>query len=240
MFNGSIMGQMYDIWLKSQVLLTRVERWESYRGLNHKLRRQSTLQHQYSVCLVIIPVLFKLKLWNPALDTELIKDAFMIHDISEGLLKMKQDVVYGKKQNHHDFSECLAFYFHMESLKQNDCEIYENLERAYLLQFAHKSYEQLKDFPDRTVRVINHLKQENPLEVLLFPALEHWEYLFYAYEGYKEKGDKVIFTNVLRNQVPKLIEHTKEINGFREVVFPQQLEDEFNLFMKENEDIPRC
>ena len=240
MLLGSIMGQMYNTWLKSQVLLLRVERWENYRGLNPKLRRQSTLQHQYSVCLVIIPVLLKLKIWNPSLDTELVKDAFMIHDIAEGLLKMKQDVVYGKKQNYHDVAEYLAFHYHFENLKHDDYEIYQNLEKAYLLQFAGKSTEHMKDFPDQAAYVMNCLKESNPLEVLLFPALERWEYLFYAYEGYKEKGDKVIFVNVLRNQIPRLIENVKVINGFREVVFPQQLENELTLFMKENEDIPRC
>lgn len=138
------MGYMFDAWLKVQVLLPKVERWSKYRIRNPKLRKQTVLHHQYSVCLAIIPVLFKLKEFNLSLDTELLKDAFMLHDIPEGLLKLRYDVLSDEKENYHDLAEYVAF---RKCFEEVDPLVYEHLERSFLLQFANKTQEEINFFP---------------------------------------------------------------------------------------------
>ena len=231
------MGDMYSLWLTVQKELAKVERWGSYRVRNPKLRKQSTLQHQFSICLVIMPILFKLKEYYFILDTELLKDAFLLHDIPEGLLRMKKDVQSNAKKDHHDFSEYMAFENHFSHLEK---KVYNHLLRIYLLQFAHKSNEALALFPQEALEIIIDLRRRNPIEVALFPALEHWEYLFYAYECYLDKKDDVIFVNVLRSQVPRLQKHAEDIRGFRDVLFPKCFEDRLVEFINERHSVLVC
>lgn len=231
MFRGTILGDMFDTWLKIQVQLLKVERWSTYRIRNPKLRRQSVLQHQASVSFAIIPVLLKMKELITSLDTELIKDAFTVHDIPEGLLKLRYDILVNKKEHHHDLSEYTAFKFQFERM---DPAIYKHFEKAFLLQFAHKSDEEINLFPDRAMKVMKHLKLMYPFEVALFPALESWEYLFYAYEGYKNKKDVFIFKDVIEHHLPALRQFAEKIVGFRQIVFTEDFEAELVQFLNNN------
>ena len=234
---GTMIGQFFDTWLKSQILMSEVERWSRFRRLNPSLRRQSSLHHEYSICLILIPVLFKFKSINHLLDTEFLKDAFMVHDMSEGLLKMQADISFVEKVKYDDLEEYRVFIKHLKSINGLEKSIFDYFEKCFLLQFAHKGKEDLDIFPKKTLSVLNKLKKKFPNEVQLFPALEQWEYIFYAYEGFIKHNDLVIFINVLRNQVPDLVRYSQEIEGFQEILFPKFFEDELLHFMEINKNV---
>jgi hypothetical protein len=169
------------------------------------------------------------------MDSELLKDAFMIHDIPEGMLDMEYDVLSGDKKQSHDLSEYLIFRKNFEHFDES---LFSHLHQAFLLQFAHKNDEDLNMFPDDAIAIMKNLRMMHPYIVLLFPALERWEYLFYAYEGYVHHDDVGIFVNVLRAQVPHLQGYASTIDGFREVLFTKQFEDKCLEFMERNSEIP--
>lgn len=235
MISNTLIEQMFDMWLTSQTHLQKVKRWSKYIKANTKLRKQHVLHHQYSVCLVMLPVLLKLKQYHPSLNTELVKDCFQTHDIAEGLLGLKYDVLASDKKQHHDLQEYLAF---KATIKNFDSIVRDHFHLVYLLQFAHKSDDELSMFPEEALRLIVFIRKTYQYEANLFPALESWEYLFYAYEGYLHHQDSYILVNVLRRQVPFLQASCAQIEGFREVLFPLHFEEKLLEFIKENEDIP--
>ncbi|MEY2672042.1 MAG: hypothetical protein RL687_459, partial [Candidatus Parcubacteria bacterium] len=205
---------------------------------NPDLRKQTTLHHQHSVCMAIIPVLFNLKKkYCPKLDTELMKDAFQLHDLPEGLLLQKKDISVVSKRAHHDLEEYVAFEQKIQHFKGSDPDLYEHFLEAYLLQFAHKEDEYLSIFPEDAMDIIANLRGEHPYEVALFPALEKWEYLFYAYEGYLHHGDEVIWVNILRHHSIELSNFSSNILGFREEVFPIHFEEAINKFIEKNKHV---
>ncbi|MCX6755725.1 MAG: hypothetical protein NTX85_00045 [Candidatus Nomurabacteria bacterium] len=240
MIQDTMLGDMFEIWFSSQSQLSKVERWGRFRENNPDLRKQSTEDHQYSVCLAILPVLIKLKeYYFNHLNTELVKDAFILHDLPEGFLEQEKDISSVSKKSHHDLEEHNAFCKKILHFKKNDKFIYDYYMKAYLLQFCHKDDQYLSVFPESSMEVIKNIRIAHPYEVSLFPALEQWEYLFYAYEGYIDKQDISIFVNVLRNQVPNLQKHAKNIHGFREVVFPIHFEEKLLSFMNEYSHVER-
>lgn len=238
MIENTIFEKMFEIWFTSQHPLDEVIRFSRFVERNPKLRKQSTLHHQHSVCMAIMPVLFNLKRkYFPELNTELLKDAFQWHDLPEGLLLQKKDVSVVNKKAHHDLEEYLAFEKSTQHFKSQDFNLHVHFMEAYMLQFAHKSDAYLSIFPEEAMEVIVHLREHYPYEVVLFPALEKWEYLFYAYEGYLHHGDEVIWVNVLREHVSELSVFANEINGFREVVFPLHFEKSINKFIEDNKHV---
>ncbi len=238
MISNTIFEQMFELWFASQHPLDEVVRWGRFVERNPDLRKQTTLHHQHSVCMAIIPVLFNLKKkYCPKLDTELMKDAFQLHDLPEGLLLQKKDISVVSKRAHHDLKEYSAFEQKIQHFMFTDFNLYIHFMEAYLLQFAHKSDEYLSIFPEDAITTITHLREEYPYEVNLFPALEKWEYLFYAYEGYLHCGDEVILVNVLREHISELSRFANEIVGFRDVVFPLHFEEAINKFIKDNKHV---
>ena len=234
LFNYTLLGKLFPIWLSVQTDLAKVFRWDIYFKADKLLRKQSSLHHQYSVCVAILPGLFLLKEHKPDLDTELIKDAFILHDIPEGLLKMKVDVINSEKRQSHDINEHSVFHKHFSHF---DDKLFHHMHRAYLLQFAHKPLGQLNMFLPKTLEMIDELRRTRKYECDLFRALECWEYLFYAYEAYLATGNKFLIVNVLRPQVPQLQQYATDLMGFREVFFPPHMEEACLKFIEENSSI---
>lgn len=238
MISNTILEQMFELWLASQHPLDEVIRFSRFVDRNPELRKQSTLHHQHSVSMVIIPVLFNLKSRHyPKLNTELMKDAFQWHDLPEGLLLQKKDISVVSKKAHHDLKEYVAFEQKIQHFLFQDINLHRHFMEAYLLQFAHKSDEYLSIFPEEAMEIILHLRKQYPYEVHLFPALEKWEYLFYAYEGYLHYDDKVIWVNVLREHILELSRFANEIVGFREEIFPIYFEEAINKFIEDNKHV---
>lgn len=238
MISNTIFQQMFELWLASQHPLDEVIRFSRFVERNPKLRKQSTLHHQHSVCMAIMPVLFNLKKkYYPKLNTELMKDAFQLHDLPEGLLLQKNDVSVVSKRAHHDLEEHLAFEQKIHHFKDSDPDLYKHFLGSYLLQFAHKKDDYLSIFPEEAMDIIHNLRGKYPYEVALFPALEKWEYLFYAYEGYIHHGDEVIWVNVLRHHITELSFFAEEIVGFREEIFPLHFQETINKFLEDNSHI---
>lgn len=235
MFKDTLIGDLLPIWLSVQTDLSKVLRWSNYAKEDKKLRRQSTLAHQYSICVVIIPALYQLKKFVPELDTELLKDAFTLHDIPEGLLKMKADIVNNEKIQDDDINEHSVF---KKSFNHLEGTLFEYLHNAYLVQFAHKETKQLDMFLPETINKIENLRKNKPYEVKLFRAIECWEYIFYGYEAFLKNENVYLLVNILRRQVPDLQQYAKELVGFREVFFPKKMEIAMLNFIEQNKHLP--
>ena len=235
MFKNTLIARVYPLWLSVQTEMSQIFRWEPYVKADKKLRKQSTLHHAFSICLVVMVVAFKLKKHYKALDTELLKDAFTLHDIPEGMLKKKFDVVNADKNQSHDLTEYLIFKKNFEKL---DKDVFEHMHTAYLLQYAHKPDKDLGMFPREALNTIHRLRKTHDYEVKLFRALEQWEYIFYAYEAYVKNKNVFLLTNVLREQVPHLQKYAHELLGFREEIFTDEFEKECLEFIEANKDLP--
>ncbi len=235
MVEQTLFDDMFKIWLMVQKDLSEVERWGPFRDNNKKLRSQSVLHHQYSICMILVPVLSELRDYYPKLDSELVKDAFILHDIPECLLDLKQDIPSNEKRDHHDIAEYNAF---VKCFLNGHKPSFDHLHRAYLLQFGSKSKELISELPSQAQIIVRNLQRSHPYEVSFFPAFEHFEYLFYAYEGFAHHGDEVIFINVLRNQFPRLVKHAESIKGYREVLFPPHFEEAIKGYLDKYKHVP--
>lgn len=235
MVDQTFFDDMFKIWLLVQKDLSEVERWGPFRDRNKNLRSQSVLHHQYSICVILVPILLQLKNYYPRLDSELVKDAFTYHDIPECLLNRMQDVPSHEKNDEHDMIEYKAF---IKLFLDGHKPSFDYLHRVYLLQFCSKSKELISQLPSNAQMIVRDLQMSHPYEVNLFPALEHYEYMYYAYEGFLNHKDEIILTNVLRSQFPRLVKHSQIIPGFKEVLFPQHFEDAARDFLEKHKHVP--
>jgi len=222
---------LFDSWYGPQIKLSLVYRWGDYTDKNPKLRKQTVLQHEHSVTRLVQKILVLLLMKLPQLNVFLLLYAFSNHDEPEGYLKRKRDKSVRKKKEEDELKE----YFLFKKINKNlPKEIYVFEEYAYLLQYATKDF---SFFPSEAKTILRKLRKSNLLEAKIFRFLEYWEYIFYAYESYKMHGDKLILTQVLRREIPKLQSFVFKIPELREV-FPKIDEEWFLSFINENIDIP--
>lgn len=195
-------------WRESTARMARVFRWGKYLR-DPAVRRQNVLQHTVSI-VSLVPVFVRALAGYTSLDGELLRLAFMVHDVGEG--ELGGDVHYIDREVSRDVAEYEAF-----CRQYRDCApaVWEQLERAFLLQFAAANP---LGFPDDARVVMAELRGTNPVEVIAFEAIERWDYMLYALE-HEARGCGRLIVQVLRNQLGHLDRLVHELPGF-EVIHP--------------------
>lgn len=207
--------EIHGVWLSGQVGLPQVERWKKYRKKHPGVRRQDSLQHSHSlVYLGMIAV----RLLRPyvVLDGELILGALAIHDHGEGELLV--DMHYIDKTDDDDLNEYQAFVERFRSLPKPQFDVFH---QAFLLQFAGRGRER---FPPESRSIMQWLRDNKPMEVLAFEAIETWDYLLFAMEQEFELGYTEMMVQVLRNQMDKLTRYASELPGFRQQIWNHEVQ----------------
>lgn len=227
---NSLIEKLFPQWRSFQTDLHKVIRWGKYLKQGRKMRRQSTMAHTVSVTFAVSASLILLKKYNPFLDQALLLRAFNIHDFSEGTLK--KDVMAHHKTDQHDVDEYNAFVVKFSHYCQ---PLFPEFKKAFLLQFAEKN--SIK-FPLEAQEVMTELQKTNSLECMLFPALESWEYIFYAWECEIGKNHNNLLTWVLRRQLPRQQEYAKKIPGWREEIFTHEFENWVLNYLNEHKHVP--
>lgn len=200
-------------WTRHQVLLSGVVRWENHRVRNPKIRRQTNADHTLTFENLADIYEPTFKRYNPNLDFSLVKLDIRLHDVGESVIG--NDTAFINKKDEIDAAEYVAF---MGFIKDLPPEVISKFERAFLLQFC------LKDssiFPERARPIMAELKQNHSAEATIFAALERLDYILFAYEQYKDIGDNVILTHVLRKQHREMERFTSTIPGFSEIWTPE-------------------
>jgi hypothetical protein len=208
---------LIEAWQTPQTGLASVARWAKYRKGEPGVRHQDSLQHSFSIVLLGMMVLAQLRKHGNNLTEELILKALAVHDIGEG--EIQRDTHYIDKNPDGDIAEYLAF---RERYVKLDPVVFNELHRAFLLQFASKT--PWDGFPPDARVILNNIRQYFHMEILTFEAIERWDYVLYAFEQYHERQNAKILVQVLRNQMRHLDLLAQLIPGFREADWTYELE----------------
>lgn len=205
--NGDILhAQPHKHWLRCRRLMSGVMRWGCFVRA-YDLWPQNTLQHTDGVHFLAVRSLRLLrKFGETGVDDSLQSLAFKIHDVGEGLLKMKSDVELNRKTEHDSYEEYMAFRKAFESQPGFD-EYYHN---AYLLQHCLDGEKVLSLFPGDARVIINSLHNHNPRNSWFFKSHEWIDYVMYAAWQFIERGNRDVMANVMRNcegKINNVVEH---------------------------------
>ena len=212
-----------DVWHAGQVGLPAVIRWSKYLESDGGARRQDGLQHSFSITLLARVLIEKLRP-HVALDGELLMTSVLVHDYGEG--EVGHDTLFIDKSADGDLREYTAFVARFMQLSN---ELFEPFCRAFLLQFALRNPE---NFPPAARAIMVELVREKHMEALAFEALECWDYMLYAFEQYRTRGNAKILVQTLRNLIPRLRELVGLLPGFGAEVFTEELYDWCLRFMR--------
>ncbi len=215
-----------ETWKAPQEGMSHVVRWLKYHNDEPGVRRQDSSQHTISIVVLAMIVVAVLRKYIP-LDGWLLTDAFSLHDLGEG--ECKKDTHYIDKSVTGDLEEYLAFRQRYEFLGP---VVFESLHPAFLLQFAAKNP---SIFPKDAQRIMADLCRDYPMEILVFDAIERWDYVLYALEQYHERGNEKILTQVLRHQVPHLDVLAVELPGFGVEIWKSEISLWAHDFLKAHE-----
>ncbi|HVV15240.1 MAG TPA: hypothetical protein VHD55_02500 [Candidatus Paceibacterota bacterium] len=203
-------------WVRPQVTLRKVVRWSKYR--KRGTRRQDTLQHTLSL-LLFATWAFPLFRPHVRFDESLLFRTLLLHDFGEGETQ-KGDTLYIDKTRGGDLAETAAF------MERFGIVIGQEGTKAFLLQFA-KNANQMGEFRS----ILQGIKKKYPVECLLFDALERFDYFLYALEQYRELGKAKILVQVLRHQIPHFERLSRELPGFKQVLWRPDLAGWCSLFL---------
>jgi len=213
------LDSLLTVWGNAQTLPLKVTRWGRYVDADDRLRRQTNLQHCFSVVLLATIVLPRLRshidLIDGKLDESLVLRAFILHEEGEALLG--RDVIWQDKAHIKDLEEYTAFIEQYKALSPFDLK---KCQEAFLLQFARKNPE---CFPVEARCIMRRLFKKSYFEALAFEAIETVDYLLYALECHDDHTDEVVLAHVLRNQIPRLDEFAVLLPGFKVEVWTKKL-----------------
>ncbi len=130
------------------------------------------------------------------------------------------DTLYIDKSYTGDLRETRAF------LSRYGVVIGEDLTKAFLLQFA-KNANQMGKLRD----ILRGIKKHYPIECLLFDALERFDYFLYALEQYQTLGKAKILVQVLRNNALHFDRLSRDLPGFKQVLWRPDLAGWCSLFL---------
>jgi len=189
---------------------TRLEgvlRWEKYvkRG---EAREENSLQHSYKASLLAVIVLENEAQHATDFNPYFVLKATLVHDIGE---IETGDTVYIDKTEEKGEREYAFFRRFISRLPEH---IQEAMDNAYNLQNAGK--EGFSAIADR-------LREEYPIEVKLFEAIERLGYIIFAYREFRA-GKEKIFIQTLRNQYEHLIRLADDLPGFGSVFYNQEIQ----------------
>lgn len=197
---------------ESQIILNNVYRWGIY---GDTVRQQNDLQHSYSISILASIFMAKISLYNRPIDRALVLNAFLIHDYGEGALG--RDICLKNKVENDDLDEYFAF---IDKYSLLDKEVFNQFHRAYLLQHAIKA--QRSDFPPNAQEIIKTLQENHMLEVLIFRAVETWEYILFALEQHWN-DHPFILSQVMENAKQRITFLTDNLPGFKEAIWTKEI-----------------
>lgn len=221
---------LLDVWRSGQVGLPTVPRWSKYDKPDDPhggVRSQNSLQHSYSIILLGRLVLEALRAERVYLDGELLLTTLHLHDHGEG--ELGQDTLYIDKTDDQDLREYLAFVKRFEKLPPST---FTSLEIAFLLQFAAKNP---AVFPDHARTVMRTIVGAYAGEMLAFDFVERLDYVLYALEQFRDRGNRRILVQVLRHQLPKLERLAEQLPAIRKTLWTPETHDTCLAFLAEHE-----
>jgi hypothetical protein len=222
------------LWLNSirrirsaEVELSNVIRWKKYIPLV-QCRKQNSLGHSYTITLLGSHFAILLKPYV-LLDANLLITALLTHDLGEMLRSKKgEDILWHNKNANADLEEYNTFLAYFKDMKPTVLREYE---RAFLLQFAKKD---VSCFPDRAKKIMAGLRKEHPSEIAAFQAIEYWEYVLYGLAHYEETKNPLLLLKVLYDHFPIMDRISKELPGFKEEVWTEDIRRWCEKFIVEN------
>ncbi|MFH2232080.1 MAG: HD domain-containing protein [Patescibacteria group bacterium] len=200
---------------KLEADLNKVQRWSQFQASSNS-RPQTTLDHTATVQLVATLVVQAERRHNPEpFDAAYVHQMCAVHDLGEVVYSnVGCDVVLTNKTEQTDVNEVSAVRKLLHSLTDTHQE--ELLER-FMGQFALRK----NSLSSEEKAALEKLADEKRLECMLFEAIEHLDYLLYAYREYLTRGNLRIVVKVLRDSHPWLKELAEQLPGFgREIYTP--------------------
>lgn len=220
-------GKLLDAWGSGQLGLPAVMRWSKNAGAG-RARKQDSLQRSYGIAMLGKIFLERMRPYLK-LDGELIVTALLLHDPGEE--ELGRDALDVDKTDQGGLDEYFAFRTRFEPLGP---DVFDALHAAYLLQFVFKGREGL---PEDARHIVDALAVAKRWEAQALDALERWDLVLFALEQYRELGDEVGLTRVLRDQTPKLERYARDLHGFREVVWTDGIAAACRSFVEAHQDI---
>lgn len=212
--------ELVDAWSRPQQSLREVPRWKKY--VKRGTRPQDTLQHSYSFALFAVYIFARLRT-HLEFDENFVLRAVLLHDLGEGEIKV--DTLYIDKNHDADIAECDAFLHRFGNSFGKDGR------EAFLLQFAVKA-NRMASYEKELCEIL----RRRPVEVLVFEAIERFDYLLYALEQWIKRGKVKILVQVLRNQAPHLSRLCAVLPDLREVLWTTDLEKWSDAFLDLHQD----
>jgi hypothetical protein len=74
-----------------------------------------------------------------------------------------------------------------------------------------------------------------PMETLAFEGIERWDYILYALEQYRERGNEKILVQTLRHQIKPLNVLARELPGFGDVIWTTDILSWAHQFLASHE-----
>ena len=183
--------------------------------------KENSLQHSYKAALLALKVLENEKKYSERpFDSYLVLKAIILHDLGE---IEAGDTVYIDKNKEGEKREYDFFKKLISSLPEH---ITEALDTAYHLQYSNRpGFSEASD----------KLREDFSMEAKLFEAIERIGYVIFAYREYAKRNKEKIFVQVLRNQHSHLVSLSKQLRGFGEVFYTNEMQRDIENFLKEHD-----
>ena len=213
------------LWIDAQVNLGKVWRWGTFCDGNPLFRKQHTLEHTYSLLIVGMISIIKLRDFVK-LDETLLLQAFAVHDWGEG--ELNRDVLFHLKSAKTDCEEYGAFVGAFDKISP---DIVKGLKEPFLLQFAR---ENPACFPREARRIMTRLWKKKRNEVIVFETIERFDYVLYALEH--SKTGNGLLRQVLKKHAPKLDQCVEELPAFGKVVWTPERRKVCETYLSDSRD----
>lgn len=242
-----------DVWQSGQVLCQNVVRWGPNSDIEGLGRKQSVLQHLYSIQVLARIFRSKLRLhlrahvaslcaeeadeFLPSWDT--IFDCLLFHDHGEGELYAQQGFDLGPEQQ----DDGMAAVREDAALAARVSQLGDPPAREFIFRSRLQFVPSDKELPDSAPELLRDdqsiLRKYYGLEGKIFEAIERYDYLLYAFEHRDDPavGPKKIL-KVLFRHVGRLSDLAREIPGFREEIWTHELEHACSAFVAAYEQRP--
>jgi hypothetical protein len=153
----------------------------------------------------------------------LVDNGVRYHDTSEGILKF--EVIATLKTDLDDLREYLTFRKHFRPLGR---VVWPEMRRAFLLQFALTNP---SCFPGEAREVMADIANRNRREALCFQGIQELDYIYYAYECYREHKISFVISDIIANRLKQLDMVAKELPGFAEEIWTRKRRQFFLKFL---------
>lgn len=224
--DGGVLGHAYHVWRRLQHGQELITRFNKYHArFPEKLRKQNGHEHCCSVGFLFDYYLVQIARYEP-LDELLLIRCIKIHDVPEGISGI--DKAAPDKKALDDLDEYLIFEKLYKPLGE---VIWKEMQKAFLLQFA---LENPKCFPGDAQEVMSWLTMCKRKEALFFDGVQRLDYLYFAYECWKERRNKTLISEVSHGHTAKLDAVARELPGFEKVVWTPEVRKFFTEFNKQN------